>query len=53
MQFYAANMVAALAEIHSRGIIHRDVKLENFMVDSDGYLRLGDFGSAKDDMHKR
>lgn len=43
-KMYAAQAVLALADLHARGIIHRDVKPENLMLDSDGFVRIGDFG---------
>jgi translation initiation factor 2-alpha kinase 4 len=36
----------ALNYIHSRGIIHRDLKPSNVFIDSEGNVRLGDFGLA-------
>ena len=47
VRFYAAQIVLALGELHSKGIMHRDLKLENIMVDEDGYLKLIDYGLAK------
>lgn len=47
VKFYAAQIVLALGYLHSKGIVHRDLKLENVMVDQDGYLRLIDYGMAK------
>jgi len=33
--------------MHSEGVVYRDLKPENILVDSDGYLRLTDFGLSK------
>ena len=37
----------ALAFIHARGIVHRDIKLQNVLVGPDGHAVLSDFGVAK------
>jgi len=37
----------ALAYVHERGIAHRDVKLENILVDAEGHAVLSDFGVSR------
>ena len=46
-KFIIANMLLALEYIHSKNIIHRDIKPENLVLDSNGYVRITDFGVAK------
>ena len=47
VKFYTVQVILALGYLHSKGIVHRDLKLENVMIDKDGYIKLIDYGLAK------
>jgi CRP-like cAMP-binding protein/tRNA A-37 threonylcarbamoyl transferase component Bud32 len=45
--FYCAQVVSVFAHIHSKNIIFRDLKPENLLIATDGYIKVVDFGLAK------
>jgi serine/threonine protein kinase len=45
--FYAACIILGLEFIHSKKVVYRDLKPENIMIGSNGYLKIIDFGLAK------
>jgi serine/threonine protein kinase len=46
-RFYTANIFLALSHLHDHGFVYRDLKPENVLIGSDGYLCLIDLGFAK------
>lgn len=46
-RFYAAQVLLVFRYLHGMGIIYRDLKPENLLIDRDGYIKVTDFGFAK------
>ena len=46
-KFYLAELILAIESIHKLDCIHRDIKPDNILIDSDGHIKLSDFGLAK------
>jgi serine/threonine protein kinase len=46
-KFYLAETIIALEYLHSRSILYRDLKPQNILLDSQGHIKLSDFGISK------
>ncbi|DAZ92853.1 TPA: hypothetical protein N0F65_012469, partial [Lagenidium giganteum] len=48
-QFYMAQLVVALEYLHTKKVVHRDLKPDNLLLSGEGHLKVTDFGTAKDE----
>ncbi len=48
MKFYVAEVVLALGHLHSLGLMYRDLKPSNVLLDGDGHVKLADLGGVVD-----
>lgn len=49
-KFFIAELILAIENLHNLDIIYRDLKPENILIDSEGHIRLADFGLAKENV---
>ncbi|KAI0315414.1 kinase-like domain-containing protein [Amylostereum chailletii] len=46
LRFYTAEIACAINQLHSLGIVHRDIKPTNIFINADGHIRVSEFGLA-------
>ena len=47
VRFFTRQICMGLAYLHSKGILHRDIKAANILIEADGVCKISDFGLSK------
>lgn len=47
IKFFTLQILDGLGYLHSLGILHRDMKADNILIDQDGMCKISDFGTSK------
>ncbi|KDR13365.1 probable serine/threonine-protein kinase DDB_G0288795 isoform X4 [Zootermopsis nevadensis] len=51
VRFYLAEIILAVEKLHEMGVIHRDLKPDNILMDSSGHIAIADYGLCKEIPH--
>lgn len=51
-KFYISETILALEYLHGKGVVYRDIKPENILIDAEGHVKLTDFGLSKSDLQR-